>query len=69
MNTSYHQLNRVYAPIIIGITVLVAVFVLRPIYTDYLDTSTGLMRIEADKKVKEEKLKSLLAMKEEVSKS
>jgi hypothetical protein len=69
MNTNYHQLNRVYAPIIIGITVLFAIFVLKPIYTDYLDTSTGLIRIEADQKAKEEKLKSLLAMKEEVSKS
>jgi hypothetical protein len=39
MNFNAHTLNRVYAPILLGLGVLFAIIILRPVYSDYLDVS------------------------------
>lgn len=56
------QKNRVYAPIIIGLSMLLIILVLYPIYTTYVDTSIEISAIEKTKSEKEKKIGEIKAM-------
>ncbi len=54
------QKNRVYAPIIIGCSLIIIIFWLYPLYAEYVDTSTEIATIE---KIKSEKITKIDAIK------
>lgn len=56
------QKNRVYAPIIIGLSILLVVLVLYPIYTSYIDTSIEVAKNEQIKAEKQNKINEIKAM-------
>lgn len=56
----YH--NRVYAPILLGVSILLFIFVLRPLYTDYLSKETQLASVEKTKSEKQASLDKLIAI-------
>lgn len=56
------QKNRVYAPIIIGLSLLLITLVLYPIYTTYVDTSIQISALEKTKSEKEKKINEIKAM-------
>ena len=58
------QKNRVYAPIIIGLSIFLIILVLYPIYTTYVDTSievSGLEKIKSEKQLKIDEIKAMQA--------
>lgn len=57
-----HSHNRIYAPIVLGVTLLVGLFLLKPVYTDYMDTRTTestLTRTLGEKQAKYDALKKM----------
>ncbi len=61
-NNTIFQKQRVYAPIIVGITLLVIVFVLYPIYTKYVDTKTQIATLEKTQAEKQKKIDEIKAI-------
>ncbi len=59
-NNTLSQKNRVYAPIIIGVSLLVIIFGLYPLYTEFVDMSTKIGTME---KIKAEKITKIDAIK------
>ncbi|MBC7503725.1 hypothetical protein H7169_02040 [Candidatus Gracilibacteria bacterium] len=59
------QKNRVYAPIIVGITLLLVMFLLYPLYTSHADTRitiAGLEKTKLDKQLKIDEVKRMQAL-------
>lgn len=56
------QNNRVYAPIIIGIVLLLMGLVAYPLYTSYLDKSTTLSALEKTKAEKQKQMNDIKDM-------
>lgn len=59
------QKNRVYAPVVVGIALLVIVFVLYPIYTKYVDASATIHALEitrSEKQTKVDEIKNMQAL-------
>ncbi len=56
------QKNRVYAPIIIGLSFLVIIFGLYPLYTSYVDTSVEIASMESIKAEKTAKIDAIKKM-------
>ena len=56
------QYNRVYAPMIIGLTILLVVLVLYPIYTTYIDKDIEINHLETQKSEKQSKLDKITAI-------
>lgn len=56
------QKNRVYAPIIMGLSLLLIILVLYPIYITYVDTSIEVTAIEKTKSEKEKKINEIKTM-------
>ena len=54
--------NRVYAPIIIGISILLIVMVMYPMYITYTDTSVVISSLEKSKIEKQKKIDAITAM-------
>lgn len=58
------QKNRVYAPIMIGLSILLIILVLYPIYTDYMDKTievNSLEKTKSEKQVTIDKIKAMQA--------
>ena len=55
-NNPIFQKQRIYAPIIVGITLFVIVFVLYPIYTKYVDAKTQIATLEKTQSEKQKKI-------------
>lgn len=51
--------NRVYAPIIIGIVILLSIFMLYPLYTEYIDTNITITNLEKTKSDKESQVNEI----------
>lgn len=64
-----HHYNRVYAPILISIAIIVGVFVLKPAYTDYLAKQTQLATLDKTKMDKQAFLNNLLAIQKSLASS
>ncbi len=62
-----HQSNRIYAPILIAVSILVVIFALKPFYADYKDISTELGILESTKNTKEKIKTDLVLMKESLN--
>jgi hypothetical protein len=58
------QSTRIYAPIIIGVSIFLTIFGLRPLYTSYMDTTIAAKSIELSKVTKQKTLDDLTLMKE-----
>ena len=56
------QKNRVYAPIIVGITLLLVVFLLYPLYTSHADTRITIAGFEKTKSAKQLKIDEVKKM-------
>ena len=59
------QKNRVYAPIVVGITLLLATFLLYPLYMSHADTRitiAGLEKTKAHKQLKIDEVKKMQAL-------
>ncbi len=54
--------NRVYAPIIIGISLLLITLVLYPLYTNYVDSSIEISVLEKSKAEKQKKIDEIKAI-------
>lgn len=64
-NNTTSQKNRVYAPIIIGLSLLIIIFGLYPLYTNYVDGSVelaNLTKIKAEKTAKIDAIKRMQAL-------
>jgi hypothetical protein len=61
-NNTTTTYNRVYAPILIGISLLAITLVLYPLYTNYVDTSIAIHTLEQTQSDKKSKLAELQAM-------
>ena len=64
-NNTITQKNRVYAPVIIGCSLLVIIFGLYPLYTSYVDTSVEIAtmeKIKAEKTTKIDAIKKMQAL-------
>lgn len=59
-----YQSTRIYAPIIIGISIFFTIFGLKPLYTTYMDTTMQSDAVESSKLAKEKNLDDLIAMKQ-----
>lgn len=56
----YH--NRVYAPILLGVSLILFMFVLKPLYTNYLSKETALAIVEKSETEKQASLDKLVAL-------
>lgn len=69
MNTKHLRYNRIYAPFIVGITLIVWVFFAQPTYTKYIDTKTQLFNIQTEHQSKQKELDTLVALQKEFASS
>lgn len=67
--TNHQKYNRVYAPILLSITLILGMFMLKPAYTEYLAKQTQLATIEKQKAEKKLLLESLTAVQKSFSES
>ncbi len=56
--------NRAIAPILIGMTIIIGVLVLKPLYSEYIEKTTLLSSLENDTSKKQKDYVALLAIKE-----
>lgn len=61
-NNTIHKQNRVYAPIIIGLSLFAITFLLYPLYVEYVDTNTQVVALEKSKAEKQKKIDEIVAM-------
>jgi hypothetical protein len=61
-NNTIHKQNRVYAPIIIGLSLFAITFLLYPLYVEYVDTNTQVVALEKSKAEKQKKIGEVVAM-------
>ena len=54
-NNTLHK-NRVYAPMLIALALILIVFALYPLYTDYLNTSIEIAQLEKTKSEKDHQI-------------
>lgn len=54
--------NRIYSPILLALTLLVGIFLVRPLYTEYMDTKTEKLTVENLKTESQKELDSLIAL-------
>jgi hypothetical protein len=54
--------NTIYAPILVGISLLMMIFVLYPLYTNYVEQSAQITRLETTRVQKETELKKISDM-------
>lgn len=59
--------NRIYAPILVGIALLIGIFGVRPLYETYLDTETEYARLVNIKSQREATLAELQEMQKNLS--
>lgn len=57
-----HTYNHIYGPILIGISLILGIFVLRPLYTNYLDQQVERTSVEKSQESKQKMLDELIAM-------
>jgi hypothetical protein len=69
MNPSSIQYNQIFGPILIGLTLLIGAFFLRPLYTEYLNSEVQLTMIEQQKVDKQKSLDELIAMQQNFASS
>ncbi len=62
MNPQNPQYNRVYARMLIGIALILGIFIMKPLYTDYLNREVKIATIEREKADKKKVLDGLIAM-------
>lgn len=54
--------NRVYAPVILGVSLLLIIFGLYPMYISYVDTNITISSLEKTKAEKQKKIDEITAM-------
>lgn len=53
IQNNIHQKNRVFAPIIVGLSLFMIIFIVYPLYIEYVDTNTQMSLLENTKREKQ----------------
>lgn len=62
LQNNIHKKNRVYAPIIVGMSLLLVVFMLYPLYVEYVDTNSRITILEKSKLEQQKKIDEIKAI-------
>ncbi len=64
MNELLYTKNRIIAPIIIGVSIIIALFFLKPMYSEYISKNAEFIQSQKNLDEKKDKLQTLLKLKD-----